>query len=188
MKQDHELKASLIVKLVLICLGRFEFDVAACDREEIVRLTSQLWTHYDAGGACSECAEWKRRCEELDTKARMHEKQHAGLKEELVLANEADALAVAKDKHLQAEADLTNALYREANLRDIAEKGLAAVPINAVQAQVFNHVFARKLLALKSEIFHEHATASDVRQNTCQHCYEWTYWHDEQKCICRDSV
>ncbi len=96
MKQDHELKAHLILKLVLICLGRFEFDEAACDREEIVRLTSQLWTHYDAGGnddaerrcwwipvvdACSECAEWKRRCEELDTKARMHEKQHAGLKE-----------------------------------------------------------------------------------------------------------
>ena len=97
------------------------------------------------------------------------EAENAGLKEELASALEVikaqvseleeqpvheQALQVAKDAHERAEGLLANSLFREAQLREIIDKALDK-PLNAVQAQVINDLFSRKLLALKAKLYED---------------------------------
>ena len=97
------------------------------------------------------------------------EAENAGLKEELALALEVikaqvseleeqpvheQALQVAKDAHERAEGLLANSLFREAQLREIIDEALDK-SLNAVQAQVFNDLFSRKLLALKAKLYED---------------------------------
>ena len=98
------------------------------------------------------------------------EAENAGLKEELASALEVikaqvseleeqpvheQALQVAKDAHERAEGLLANSLFREAQLREIIDDEALDKSLNAVQAQVFNDLFSRKLLALKAKLYED---------------------------------